>query len=88
MSYSVELARSAERELWRIPEPARSKIYRSIRSLTDDPRPTGSKKLVGHKNGWRLRIGNYRVLYTIRDVVRIVRVESVGHRKDVYRSKK
>ncbi len=85
MNYEVELARSAERELWRIPEPTRTRLFREIKKLGMDPRPPGCKKLVGHKNGWRLRVGNYRILYTIKDVLRIVRVESIGDRKDVYR---
>ena len=85
MSYKVELSRSADRELWRIIDPFRSRLFKAIKGLGQEPRPSGCKKLAGHKNAWRIRIGNFRVLYTIDDVVRIVRVESVGDRKDVYR---
>ena len=85
MSYQVELARSADRELWRLPEPYRSKIFLEIKALGEDPRPKGCKKLKGAKDAWRIRFGPYRVLYTIKDALRVVRVESVGDRKDVYK---
>ncbi|HRN35604.1 MAG TPA: type II toxin-antitoxin system RelE/ParE family toxin [Flavobacteriales bacterium] len=85
MSYRVELARSADRELWRLPEPYRTKVFRVIKLLGEDPRSSGSKKLKGSKDAWRIRLGPYRILYTVQDVLRIVRVESVGDRKDVYR---
>ncbi len=85
MSYRVELARSADRELWRLPEPYRSKIFREIKTLAEEPRPKGCKKLKGTKDAWKIRIGPYRVLYTIQDILRVVRVESVGDRKDVYK---
>jgi len=85
VSYTVELSRSADRELWKVPEPLRTKLYRSIKGLGEEPRPAGCKKLQGTKDGWRIRVGSYRILYTIQDVLRIVRVESVGDRKDIYR---
>ena len=85
MSYSVELALSADRELWRVPEPMRTKLFKAIKSLAAEPRPAGCKKLSGSKNGWRLRVASYRILYTIKDRLRIVRIESVGDRKDIYR---
>ncbi|MBS1568255.1 MAG: type II toxin-antitoxin system RelE/ParE family toxin [Bacteroidetes bacterium] len=85
MSYRVELARSADRELWRLPEPYRTKVFRVIKQLGEVPRPNGCKKLKGSKDAWRIRLGPYRILYTVQDVLRIVRVESVGDRKDVYK---
>jgi mRNA interferase RelE/StbE len=85
VSYKVEFSRSADRELWSVIEPFRGKLFRAIKALGIEPRPTGCKKLAGHKNAWRIRMGNYRILYTIDDRVRIVRVESVGDRMDVYR---
>jgi mRNA interferase RelE/StbE len=53
--------------------------------LEDNPRPPGCKKLVGEENAWRIRVGNYRVLYEIKDRVLIVHVVEIGHRKDVYK---
>lgn len=85
MSYRVELSRSADRELWHVHEPLRTRLFKAIKALGDEPRPSGCKKLIGSKDGWRIRVGSYRILYTIQDVLRIVRVESVGDRKDVYR---
>ena len=85
MSYTVELARSADRELWKVPEPMRTKLFRTIKALGVEPRPPGCKKLQGTKDGWRIRVGSFRILYSVQDVLRIVRVESAGDRKDVYR---
>lgn len=85
MSYSVELTRSADRELWKVPEPLRSRLFRSIKALGEEPRPAGCKKLVGSKDGYRVRVGSYRILYSIQDKLCIVRIESVGDRKDIYR---
>jgi mRNA interferase RelE/StbE len=85
VSYKVELSRSADRELWSIIEPFPGKLFRAIKALGIAPRPVGCKKLAGHKNAWRIRVGNYRILCTIDDHVRIVRVESVGDRKDIYK---
>lgn len=85
MSYDVELSRSADRELWNVHEPLRSKLFRAIKALGNEPRPPGCRKLVGTTDAWRIRVGSYRILYTIQDRLRIVRVESVGDRKDIYR---
>ena len=85
MSYRVELARSADRELWRLPEPYRTKIFKLIKTLGEEPRPKGCRKLKGTTDAWRVRMGPYRNLYTVQDVLRVMRMESVGDRKDVYR---
>ncbi len=63
----------------------RSKIFGEIKALGAEPRPKGCTKLKGTTDAWRIRSGPYRVLYTIKDVLRVVRVESVGDRKDVYK---
>ncbi|WP_439584395.1 type II toxin-antitoxin system RelE family toxin [Dyadobacter bucti] len=60
------------------------KILLAIKSLAQNPGPFGFKKLVGIKNSYRIRIGNYRVIYTIEDVVRIVEVSGVRHRREAY----
>lgn len=85
MNYVVELTRSADRELWKVPEPLRTRLFKSIKALGNDPRPTGCRKLTGSKDGYRIRVGSYRILYSIQDKLRIVRIESVGDRKDIYR---
>lgn len=85
MSYRVELTKSAVRELRRVSEPYHSAIVRALKGLETEPRPKGCKKLVGGSGQWRIRVGVYRVVYEIFDVVRLVRVERVADRKDAYR---
>ena len=71
--YSVVIGRSAEKEIERLPEAARHLIVRRILALRDDPRPHGSQKLSG-QDGYRVRQGDYRVVYTIDDAARVVAV--------------
>jgi len=53
--------------------------------LAENPRPAGCKKLKGtHEDLWRIRIGNYRVIYTINDTIQIIDIQKIGHRKDIY----
>jgi len=85
VKYRVELTKSATRELRRIPEPFHAAIIMKLRALEKDPRPAGCKKLVGESGYWRIRVGNYRVIYSISDVIKLVRVEHIGDRKDVYK---
>lgn len=84
MRYTVDIKRSAERELDRLPHPIRQRITVRIQELEANPRPSGSRKLRGGE-GYRLRAGDYRVLYTIDDGVQRVVVYGVAHRRDVYR---
>ena len=84
-SYRVELTRSAEKDLRRIDKSQVATIYRGLESLSDDPRPHGVKKLSGADRTYRIRIGDYRVVYEIEDAVLLVLVIRVAHRKDVYR---
>ena len=83
MSYRVEILRRAAKSLGKLPAQDFGRVRDAIRELADDPRPTGCKKLVG-RDGWRLRVGRYRVIYEVADAVRIVTVLDVGHRRDVY----
>ena len=82
--YTVVLTKSAEKELANLPASVIAKIIPAIKNLEEEPRPVGCKKLKGYKNLWRLRIGNYRVLYAIEDVVLLVDVREIGNRKDIY----
>lgn len=84
MSYSIEIKASAERELEAIPEQFREKIGEAILALEEDPRPIQSIKLKGG-NGFRLRVGNYRVLYTLNHEDLKVWIYAIGDRKEVYR---
>lgn len=82
--YAVRFVRSARKELESLPAAVVQRILPRVESLADDPRPSGSKKLRGARDLWRLRIGNYRVVYQIDDSVLVVEVRAVGDRKDVY----
>ena len=84
MFYVVKLKRSAEKELDRLPIKTHDRIVKILLSLKEDPIPHGTKKLRGH-DGYRIRVGNYRILYTIDESNRKVEVYSVAHRKEVYR---
>jgi len=83
MRYRVTIARQAIKALEKISEPDYSKIKNAIYSLADNPRPYGYKKLHG-RDGFRIRVGNYRIIYEIFDKVLLVEVINIGHRKDIY----
>ena len=83
MSYNLEILRRAQKELANLPEETYLKIYETVQNLAEDPRPSGCLKLKG-REGWRIRVGNYRVLYRIEDQQQIITVVHIGHRRDVY----
>lgn len=83
--YRVHFSKSAEKEIAALPGPIVKRIAKAIDGLEVNPRPSGCKKLKGSKDSlWRIRIGDYRVVYSIEDVLLIVDIRKVGHRKDVY----
>ena len=82
--YRIAVKKSAAKELSKLPRKDLTKILAKISSLSDDPRPEGSIKLTNQEK-YRLRIGKYRVLYSIEDNILTVYVVKVGHRKDAYR---
>jgi mRNA interferase RelE/StbE len=84
VSYQVQILRRAQKELARLPKQEYERVRDAISALGDDPRPSGCKKLTA-REGWRIRVGQCRVIYEIEDVVRVVTVLDVGHRRDVYR---
>jgi len=84
MSYSLHILRRAQKELAQLPEGAYLQVRDSIRTLADNARPHGCQKLTA-REGWRIRVGNYRVIYDIDDKNKTVTVLHVGHRRDVYR---
>ncbi len=83
--YSVVFARSARRELERLEAGVARRIIARIEGLLSNPRPHGCVKLQGVHNLWRIRVGEYRVIYAIDDGDRIVDISAVRHRSDVYR---
>lgn len=86
MGYTVVIKRSAERDMDALPAKAHQKMSRKILSLENSPRPRGAHKLRAG-GGYRIRVGDYRILYDVDDPARKVTVFAVGHRRDVYRTK-
>jgi len=87
VTYKVNLSHSAEKSLAKIPRRDREKIIEKIEGLQLEPRPEGYAKLKGYFNPslYRIRHGDYRVVYTIRDEVLLVLVVEIGNRKEIYR---
>ena len=83
--YAVVFARSARRELDKLPEPVVDRILPRIEGLIENPRPHGCRKIQGSDNLWRIRVGDYRVIYSIDDRQRLVDIVTVRHRSDAYR---
>lgn len=85
MPYRIEFKASAIRELHALPMDVQKRIVPRIDALASDPLPSGCRKIAGEENHYRIRIGEYRVVYEVRKAVLIVVVIRVGHRREVYR---
>ncbi len=83
-SYRIEWKHSAEKELRKLPAQAIARIVQAVGRLADNPHPPGSIKLAGSE-AYRLRVGDYRVIYTVYSDMLVIEVVKVGPRKDVYR---
>lgn len=83
MKYELLILRRAQKQLADIPQPDRNRIVQALRSLSNEPRPAGAVKLTG-RNGWRIRVGDYRVIYEVKDEALVVMVISIGHRREIY----
>lgn len=81
--YKVRVERKAQKKLSKIPEPYYSNLKTAILDLGNNPRPQGYKKLKG-RDGYRIRVADYRIIYEIQDSVLLVDVIDLGHRKDIY----
>ncbi len=84
MTYAVSILRRAQKELEDLPQDVYTRVRNAIRELSVNPRPHGCTKLAG-RDGWRIRAGNYRIIYEIDDKSLTVTVLHLGHRRDVYR---
>ena len=82
--YSLEIKQSAQRELDALDDPLFTRVDRKILALSDNPRPAGCKKLKGYKDQWRIRVGDWRVLYTIDDATKLVGITAIAHRRQAY----
>ena len=86
MSFRVLIDARAAKKLEKLPKLIVQKIDKAIASLSENPRPPGAKLLRGKlREGWRVRIADYRVLYRIDDVAQEIRIFDVGHRREIYR---
>jgi mRNA interferase RelE/StbE len=83
--YSISFARSARKELEHLSGELTERILAKIETLAENPRPVGVIKLHGQKNLWRMRVGDYRVVYSIDDFSKMIDVSVIRHRRDVYR---
>ena len=86
MTYRVEFTTAAARQVRKLPPAVRDRILDAIEDLEDGPRPYGVKKLKGEETAWRIRVGDYRVLYDVIDSQLLVTVIRAAHRREVYKT--
>ena len=85
MPYRIEFTSSAEKEIQQLERTLQRRIIRKVEALSDDPRPIGCRKLVGSDRCYRIRIGDYRIVYEIEEDEILIVVIRVRHRREVYR---
>lgn len=83
--YEIEVSRTAEKRLRKLPRPHQARVARRMLALADDPVPPGARKLTGYEDVYRIRVGRYRVLYSVSGRRLVVIVLKIGHRKDIFR---
>jgi len=84
VSYRVDFTTAAARQVKKLPRPARDRVLDAVDDLGENPRPHGAKKLVGEDTAWRIRVGDYRVIYDIFDEELTVTVIRAAHRREVH----
>ena len=84
-NYSVFISSTAGKSLKKIPKKDRIKIVQLIQTLAISPVPQGARKLMGEQNVYRIRQGNYRVIYELKNKQLIILILKIGHRKNIYR---
>jgi mRNA interferase RelE/StbE len=85
VSYRIDVALGAQRQLRKLDPQARRRIQAAIELLAEEPRPPAAKMLVNSDGAWRVRVGDYRVIYDIEDDRLVVLVLAAGHRREIYR---
>jgi mRNA interferase RelE/StbE len=83
--YQIAFARSARKELEQLPKSVAERILKKVRELQNAPHPAGSKKLRGSAGLWRLRVGDYRLVYEVLESEKIIEIGRIRHRREVYR---
>ena len=84
MKYDIQILRRGQKELARLPNIFYERIKDAILALASNPRPQGCKKLSG-RDGWRIRVGDYRIIYEVDDNQHVVTILHIGHRRDIYK---
>lgn len=84
-SYRIEWKQSAQKELRQLPKDVLTRVIQAVAALADNPMPPSSRKLSGAEKTYRLRIGDYRVIYFVHATVLVIEIVRVRHRRDVYR---
>ena len=87
MAYEIILRPSAARELRKLPKEIRKRIGKKIDELASNPRPPDAKALTGSERFLRVRAGDYRIVYTVKDQTPIIMVVRIGHRREIYRKR-
>jgi mRNA interferase RelE/StbE len=87
VTYQISVTTSAARQLRKLDPHARRRVQAAIELLANEPRPPAAKQLVGGGGEWRVRTGDYRIVYEINDGELLVLVVAVGHRRDIYRAR-
>ena len=85
MTYRIEFVTSAAKEFRALDQVIKRRVTSTIESLRQEPRSTDVRKLLGHQNLYRIRVGVYRIVYEIDDQAKLIRVTRIRHRRDVYR---
>jgi mRNA interferase RelE/StbE len=83
--YQVVFSKRAEKDIQKLPAVIVERIIPVIIALEENPRPVGCRKLKGYSDLWRVRVGDYRIIYSVDDVILLVDIREVGNRKDVYK---
>jgi mRNA interferase RelE/StbE len=85
MPYRVEFSKRAEKQFKKLPSQVQQRLRLQIDALSENPHPAGVKKLEGEDNQYRIRVGNYRIVYAVQEAVLLVILLRIGHRREVYR---
>jgi mRNA interferase RelE/StbE len=85
VSYKIEISRTAEKELKKLPPTDQQRVAKAMLTLAENPFPRGSRKLSGYEDIFRVRVGRYRILYSVSHKSLIIIILKFGHRKDIYR---
>lgn len=86
MAFRIEWKKSTKKDLRRLPQSAVDRVLEAVEELADDPFPPGVVKLTGAEHAYRIRVGDYRVVYAVVTGQQMVEIQRVRHRKDVYRA--